>query len=91
MEIVLLWLDDFDDFVVTLMVTWERLRYRSLQIGFVAAAALPVMTQSGMSTPLVPLAAAIASTAVCLWGGGLFGARLLNPRYEFSISHPTNA
>ncbi len=91
MEIVLLWLDDIDDLVISLMMTWERLRHRSLQIGFAAALALPAMTLSSAWTPLIPAVVVVASACVCFWGGGLFGAQLLNPRYEYSISRPSNA
>ena len=91
MEIVLQWLDEFDDFVFSLTMTWERLRHRSLQIGFFAALALPFMMQSGSWMPLVPVVAAISAASVCLWGGGLFGVRVLSPRYEYSISPASNA
>ena len=91
MEIVLLWLDDIDDLVYSMAMTWERLRHRSLQIGLVAALALPVMTQSSVWVPLVPVVALIASACVCFWGSAFFGARLLDPRYEYSISRTYNA
>ena len=37
MEVVLLWLDELDDFVFGLALLWERLRRIVLQIGFGAA------------------------------------------------------
>ena len=91
MEIILLWLDEFDDLVFSVTMAWERLRHRSLQIGFLAALALPVMVQSGLWMPLVPVVYAISAAGVCVWGGSLFGARLLDPRFEYSVSPASNA
>ena len=91
MEIVLQWLDEFDDFVFSVTMTSERLRHQSLQIGLISALALPLMTQSSLWTPLAPVVAVIATASVCLWGSGLFSARILKPRYEYSISRPSSA
>jgi hypothetical protein len=80
MEIVLLWLDDLDDAVFTVVLAWERLRRRCLQLGAASAAALaasaivandwvlPLATIAGFSVTVALLGAALAALADAVTG-----------------------
>lgn len=71
MEIVLQWLDDLDDAVFTVVLAWERIRRRCLQIAAVSAAALAVSAMAAADL-ILPLATVAAVSALV----GLLGAAL---------------
>ncbi|HEX6994009.1 MAG TPA: hypothetical protein VF339_07655 [Gammaproteobacteria bacterium] len=71
MEIVLQWLDDLDDAVFAVVLAWERLRRRCVEIGAASAAALAASTV--VAADLVLPLAAVAAFSVSL---GLLGAAL---------------
>jgi hypothetical protein len=66
MEIVLLWLDDLDDAVFTVVLAWERLRRRFLQLGAASAAALApsAIAANDWVLPLASIAASSVTVAV---------------------------
>lgn len=75
MEIVLQWLDELDDAVFAVVLSWERLRRRCLQIAAAAGTALaasaavaaewvlPLAAVAGVSVSVALLGAALASLA----------------------------
>ena len=67
MEVVLLWLDDFDDLVFSLALKWEQLRRAVLRVGFVAALAVAVCELSLIATEWTPAFSAVAATSVAAW------------------------
>ena len=67
MEVVLLWLDEFDDMVFTLALKWEQLRRSVLSVGFVAALAVATCELSLIATELTPALSVIAAASVAAW------------------------
>ena len=71
MEIVLQWLDDLDDAVFTVVLAWERIRRRCVQVAAASAAALAASAIVAADL-ILPLAAVAAlSVLVGLLGAGL--------------------
>lgn len=71
MEIVLQWLDDLDDAVFALVLAWERLRRRCIEIGAASTAALAASTIVGEDLVLPLAAVAAASVSVGVLGAAL--------------------
>ncbi len=78
MEVIHQWLDDFEDLIFSLILTWERLRLRYLQAGFGAALILLAIQSSEVRTPWAPTFASAALGSVAIWFAGLLAVRLLS-------------
>jgi hypothetical protein len=80
MEIVLLWLDDLDDFVFVFVAFWARLRRLCLQVGLLASFLLAGCELSVTAAMWSPALAGIAGSSVALWTSGallfLLGRRI---------------
>jgi len=76
-EIVVQWLDDFEDLILSLILVWERLRLRCLQIGLIAALILQALLFADVWTPLASTLAMTACASVAVWFAGLISAQLL--------------
>jgi hypothetical protein len=76
MEIVAQWLDDLDDLILAMPVVLERLRWRCLQVGVLAAVILAGMALAGCFLTLMPALASVAMTSVVLWAAGFIAAEL---------------
>ena len=59
-------------------MTWERLRIRSLETGFVAAISVPLLTIGNVWAPLVSTFALTAGGCVTFWIAGLIGSGFLD-------------
>jgi len=79
MEVVLLWLDDLDDAVFSVALTWERLRRGVLQIGLASAIFLAAAELSAVATAWSPAFSAVAAASVMTWLVGTL-ARALHDR-----------
>jgi hypothetical protein len=66
-EVVLLWLDDFDDLVFTLALKWEQLRRSVLGVGLIAALAVATCELSLIATELTPALSVVAAASVAAW------------------------
>lgn len=84
MEVVLLWLDDLDDLVFSLALSWERLRRGLLQLGLTAALGVVVCELSMLATEVIPALTVAAAGSVAAW----FASWLLRALYyrELSLS-----
>ena len=71
MEIFAQWLDDLDDACAALPLLWERLRFRCLQAGFLAAMALACTNTSPRPLVFASLASGVALAAVLVWIGSV--------------------
>lgn len=92
MEVIHQWLDDLEDLVSSLVLTWERLRLRCLQVGFAAALILLTIESSEMHTPWAPTFAWAALGSVAIWFTGLIAARLRSPQHDpVPVSSQSNA
>ncbi len=92
MEIFYLWLDDLEDLIFSFVLTWERLRLRYLQAGFVAALILLAFQSSDARTPWAPSFAWAALGSVAIWFAGLIAARLRSlQRDPVPVSSQSNA
>jgi hypothetical protein len=67
MEIVLLWLDDLDDLLFSMALTWERLRRVLLQVGLVASVGLAGSELSAIATYSAPALSSVAAASVGAW------------------------
>jgi hypothetical protein len=67
MEIVLLWLDELDDWLFSAAHVWEQLRRALLQLGLAAAFGLAATDVTAVATHLAPLLCGIASATVSAW------------------------
>ncbi len=76
MEVVLQWLDEFEDLVFSVILTWERLRLRCLQIGFTAALVLLAIKVAELRTPWASTLVWAALGSVALWLASLIATRL---------------
>ncbi len=76
MEVIFQWLDDCEDLVFSLVLTWERLRLRSLQAGFAAAMMLLAIEIAEVRTPWASTFAWAALASVAVWLATLIAARL---------------
>ncbi len=83
-EIFLQWLDDIEDLMFSLLLTWERLRLRCLLIGLVAALILSVIRLVDVRAPLASTFAVAACASVAFWFTGLIGAQILRLYHESS-------
>lgn len=73
MEIVLLWLDDLDDLLFSLALSWERARRAILEVGLAAAFALAASDRLAVAGEYAPLFVNIAAASVAAWVlGGVF-------------------
>jgi CHASE2 domain-containing sensor protein len=88
MEVVLLWLDDLDDVLFSVALTWERLRRMVLQIGLAAACALAGSELSATATYWWPAYTAIAAASVGTW---VLGATLRAVYYRRAEGSPAAA
>ncbi|MEE8237363.1 MAG: hypothetical protein V3S67_03525 [Gammaproteobacteria bacterium] len=82
MEIVYLWLDDLEDLIFSFVLTWERLRLRYLQAGFVTALILLAFQSSDARTPWAPSFAWAALGSVAIWLAGLLAVRFLSLHHD---------
>ncbi len=91
-EIVVQWLDDFEDLVFSLLLTSERVRLRCLQTGLVAAVMFLGLVRADMWAPLASTFAVTSCVSVGLWLAGLVAAQLLRARqYSTRVSRRTGA
>jgi hypothetical protein len=67
MEIVLLWLDELDDLVITGLPLWRGLRRLCLMLGFCAAASLHALPLIGVAAPRLLALHDVVLVAVALW------------------------
>jgi len=69
MEVVLLWLDELDDWLFAGALLWERLRTGALKVGLTAAVGLAgcELFAAGIRAGWVPALAAVALASVGLW------------------------
>jgi len=75
-EVVLQWLDEFEDLVFSVILTWERLRVRCLEIGFAAALILLAVEMAEVRTPWAATLAGAALGSVVFWLAALIAAWL---------------
>ncbi len=81
MEIIVQWLDDLEDFVCSLALTWERQRLRLLQAGLASALIVLAIELANILTPLAPTFASAALGSVGIWLAGSVVARFLRPQH----------
>jgi hypothetical protein len=86
MEVVLLWLDELDDLVFTGIVWLERIRRVCLQLGLLAALALPVFGAFDLPMLAATSCAAFALASVCVWVLGLFSKAVLASRQRSEVA-----
>ena len=67
MEVVLLWLDDLEDLLFMIPAVWERLRWRCLQLGLIAALSLAGIESSQILLHWAPTLAGVAAASVAIW------------------------
>lgn len=77
MEILVQWLDDIEDFIASILLSWERLRIRCLKGGLIAALILLAIEVANVSTALAPTFALAAIGSVGLWLAALLYAGIL--------------
>jgi hypothetical protein len=70
MEIVLLWLDELDDFVFVITTFWERTRALCLQLGLLAAMGLAACELTVEAACWSPALASVAFSSVVVWSSG---------------------
>jgi hypothetical protein len=66
-EVVLLWLDDLDDVLFSVALTWEKLRRTVLQIGLASSFALAASELSAVATQWGSTFSSIAGASVGAW------------------------
>jgi hypothetical protein len=66
-EVVLLWLDDLDDVLFSVALTWEKLRRTVLQIGLASSFALAASELSAVATQWGSTFSSIAAASVGAW------------------------
>jgi hypothetical protein len=76
MEIILLWIDDLDDLVFSVVYAVERLRWRCLEIGFAAASGLAVVSFADILVSWVPALFWTALVSVMFWVAALVAREL---------------
>jgi hypothetical protein len=62
-----LWLDDLEDLIFMITAAWERLRWRCLQMGLIAALILAGIEFAHILPEWAPALAAIATASVAIW------------------------
>ena len=80
MEIIPQWLDDLEDVVFSLALTWERHRFRLLQAGLAASIAVLAIEMADLQTSLAPTFASAALGSVGIWFTGSIFAQHLEPQ-----------
>jgi hypothetical protein len=70
MEVVLLWLDDLDDWLFSVALVWERLRRAILKVGLASAFALAGAELSAVATDWSPALAYVSAASVGAWLAG---------------------
>jgi hypothetical protein len=70
MEIVLLWLDELDDFVFVMSAFWERSRALCLEAGLFASVGLAGCELTAEAARWSPALAGIACSSVVVWSMG---------------------
>ena len=85
MEILVQWLDDIEDLIALLLLSWERLRIRCLQGGLIAALTLLAIEVANVSTALAPTFAVAAIGSVGLWLAALLYARILGDQDSTTV------
>ncbi len=92
MEVVLQWLDELEDLVFSVILTWERLRVRCLETGFAAALILLAVEMAEVRTPWAATLAGAALGSVAFWFTGLIAAWLPSLRRDSDpVSSQSNA
>ena len=81
MEIILQWLDDLEDIVFSLALTWERQRLRLLQAGLAASIVVLAIEIADVQTSLAPTLALAALGSVGIWFTGSMFAQHLDPQH----------
>ncbi len=76
MEIILLWLDDLDDLVFSVVYAIERMRWPCLEVGFSAACGLAVVSFADVLASWVPALFWTALASVMLWVAALIAREL---------------
>ena len=76
MEIILLWLDDLDDLAFSVVYATERLRGPCLEIGFVAACGLAVVSTVDVLVSWGPVLFWTALASVLFWSVALLAREL---------------
>ena len=87
MEIILLWLDELDDFVFVITAFWERSRALWLQVGLLASVGLAACEVTVEAARWSPALAGVACTSVVAWTTGatltaLMRRMRLKPRWR---------
>jgi hypothetical protein len=77
-EILVQWLDDFEDLIVFFLLAWERLRLRCIQCGLAAAIVLLAIEVADVGNSLAPTFALAALGSVGIWIAALLYARFLD-------------
>jgi len=91
-EVVLQWLDEFEDLVFSVILTWERLRVRCLEIGFAAALILLAVEMAEVRTPWAAALAGAALGSVAFWFAALIAAWFPSLRRDSNpVSNQSNA
>jgi hypothetical protein len=67
MEVVLLWLDDLDDFVFSVALAWRNICRYGLAPGLTAAVVLTPLHSSELAIPSVALLSSMALISVLAW------------------------
>lgn len=70
------WLDDLDDLIVAIPLTWERLRQFCLRIGLIAALSFAAAELSRIATVWAPGLAATAAVSVGIWLIGVLAGEM---------------
>ena len=69
-------LDDLDDLIVAIPLTWERLRRLCLQIGLIAALGFAAVEISRIAAAWAPGLAATAAVSVGIWLIGILAGEM---------------
>jgi len=80
-EIILQWLDDLEDVVFSLALTWERHRFRLLQAGLAASIVVLAIEMADVRTSLAPAFVSAALGSVGIWFAGSMFAQHLEPQH----------
>ncbi len=71
MEVVLLWLDDLDDFVFSAALLFESARRLALQLGLLSACAMAVCELAAFGADWVPTLTGLAAGSVLVWSASV--------------------
>jgi hypothetical protein len=67
MEIVLLWLDELDDWLFAAALVWRSVARYTLSVGLAAALAMAVGSSLGIYTFWIDALTAVAAASVVIW------------------------